>query len=80
MIPLLGVFLVVLTALSVHDVLDGAVGSGRLATHVAVLVGLLLLVALDRTERALPPQERRVLPGTAADDDARDAASLRTVA
>lgn len=55
LIPLLGTFLVVLTALSVRDVAAHAVTAPRLATHVAALVGLLLLVALDRSEQALPP-------------------------
>ncbi|MBE7190208.1 hypothetical protein [Jatrophihabitans endophyticus] len=75
MIPLLTAFLAVLGVLSVHDYLDGAVTAARLATHAAALVGLALLVGLDRTERARPPvrvrQERR-------DDDGDT--TLRTVA
>ena len=55
LIPLLATFTLVLGALSVRDLADGAVTAGRLATHAAVLVGLLLLLALDRAERALPP-------------------------
>lgn len=55
LIPLLSTFLVVLGALSVRDLAAGAVTIGRLATHLAALVGLVLLVALDRAERALPP-------------------------
>jgi predicted anti-sigma-YlaC factor YlaD len=55
LIPLLLTFLVVLGALSVRDFAAGYVGAHRLATHGVALLGLLLLVALDRAERALPP-------------------------
>jgi predicted anti-sigma-YlaC factor YlaD len=55
LIPLLGTFLVVLGALSVRDFAAGYVGAHRLATHGVALLGLVLLVALDRAERALPP-------------------------
>jgi predicted anti-sigma-YlaC factor YlaD len=55
LVPLLGTFIVVLAALSVHDFAAGAVGVDRLLTHVAAAVGLLLLLAMDRAERALPP-------------------------
>jgi predicted anti-sigma-YlaC factor YlaD len=55
LIPLMGTFLLVLAALSVRDYASGVVGVDRLATHVAALAGLLLLIALDRAERALPP-------------------------
>ena len=55
LIPLLGTFALVLGALSVRDLAAGSVTPGRLATHLAVLIGLVLLIALDRAERALPP-------------------------
>jgi predicted anti-sigma-YlaC factor YlaD len=55
LIPLLGTFIVVLAALSVHDVLTGAVGAVRLATHLGALLGLLLLIGLERAQRAMPP-------------------------
>jgi predicted anti-sigma-YlaC factor YlaD len=55
LIPLLGTFMVVLGFLSIRDLAAGSVTWGRLATHLAVLIGLLLLLALDRAERALPP-------------------------
>jgi predicted anti-sigma-YlaC factor YlaD len=55
LVPLLAVFLVVLTVLSVRDLLDGAVPAARVLTHLAALAGLLLLVAVDRAERALVP-------------------------
>ena len=54
LVPLLGTFIVVLIALSVHDVAAGTVPLDRLLTHVAAVVGLLLLIATDRAERALP--------------------------
>jgi predicted anti-sigma-YlaC factor YlaD len=75
LVPLLATFLVVLGALSVRDLASGSVTAGRLATHVAVLIGLALLLALDRAERALPPG--RVRPSRAADSSDTD---LRTVA
>ena len=58
LIPLLGTFLVVLGVLSVRDFASGTVGADRLLTHCVALLGLLLLVALDRAERALPPPWR----------------------
>ena len=69
LIPLLGTFTVVLGALSVRDLASGAVTAGRLATHAAVLVGLLLLLGLDRAERALPPGGSRHARRDDADDD-----------
>jgi predicted anti-sigma-YlaC factor YlaD len=53
--PLLATFIVTLGILSVHDYAAGAVSVGRLATHLAAVVGLLLVLAVDRAERALPP-------------------------
>lgn len=55
LVPLLATFIVVLTGLTVHDVAAGAVGTGRVLTHLAAVVGLVLLLVLDRNERALPP-------------------------
>jgi predicted anti-sigma-YlaC factor YlaD len=76
LIPLLTVFLVVLGALSVRDYADGAVGAARLATHFAAVVGLAVLVLLDRSERALPPG--RFTAGGGADE--AGGRTLRTVA
>lgn len=56
LVPLLGTFIVVLAVFCVHDVAAGAVGIERVLTHVAALVGLLLVLAVDRAERALPPR------------------------
>jgi predicted anti-sigma-YlaC factor YlaD len=75
LIPLLGTFLVVLGTLSVRDFAAGYVGADRLATHVAALVGVVLLIALDRAERALPPGRSADALGDAAGDG-----SLRTAA
>jgi predicted anti-sigma-YlaC factor YlaD len=75
LVPLLATFLVVLGALSVRDLASGAVTFGRLATHLAVLLGLLLLLALDRAERALPPGT----VGASRDHDSGKS-DLRTVA
>lgn len=55
LIPLLATFVVVLGALSVHDIAAGVVSLNRIATHIAALIGLLLVLLLDRAERALPP-------------------------
>lgn len=76
LIPLLGVFLIVLAALSVRDYAIGAVGLARLATHLAAAIGLTVLVLLDRAERALPPGS--VTAGRSVDDSGGH--SLRTVA
>jgi predicted anti-sigma-YlaC factor YlaD len=77
LIPLLGTFLLVLGGLSVRDFAAGSVTAGRLATHLAALLGLILLVGLDRAERALPPG--RLAVGR-RDEDSGSADSLRTVA
>lgn len=80
LIPLLATFTVVLTALSIHDLAAGAVTLARLVTHVAVLVGLGLLLLLDRAERALPPGHRWQARARARDEDDGDQPGLRTVA
>jgi predicted anti-sigma-YlaC factor YlaD len=55
LIPLLATFTVVLAVVSIRDLADGAVTAARLATHLAILLGLVLLISLDRAHRALPP-------------------------
>jgi len=77
LIPLLVTFLVILGSLSVRDVASGAVSGGRLATHLAALAGLLLLIALDRAERALPPTR---FGQRSKGDDETGGSQLRTVA
>jgi predicted anti-sigma-YlaC factor YlaD len=74
LVPLLGTFVVVLAVLSVHDVMDGEVTTARELTHLATVLGLVLLVLLDRTERALPPRAVR------AAADAPDTRKLRGAA
>lgn len=55
LIALLGAFTLVLTMLTICDLASGTVTVDRVATHLALVVGLALLVLLDRGERALPP-------------------------
>lgn len=75
LIPLLTTFIVVLGVLSVHDLAAGVVPVDRLFTHLAAVAGLLLLFAIDRAERALPP--RRFTHDTS---DGRSERALRDVA
>ena len=65
--PLLTTFVLVLAVLSVHDLIDGEVTTSRELTHLATVVGLVLLVLLDRAQRALPPQRRRPATETSAE-------------
>jgi predicted anti-sigma-YlaC factor YlaD len=62
LVPLLATFVLLLAGLSLYDLADGAAATGRELTHLAALVGLVLLVVLDRAERAQPP--RRLTVGT----------------
>ncbi len=78
LVPLLATFIVVLTALSIHDLAAGTVTADRILTHLAALVGLLLLLAIDRAERALPP--RRFASGSSTDDQQTPHDRLRGVA
>ncbi|MEO8889808.1 MAG: zf-HC2 domain-containing protein [Jatrophihabitantaceae bacterium] len=78
LIPLLLTFILVLGALSVHDVAADAVSIARLSTHLAALAGLLLLIGLDRAERALPPGRFSAAAG--ADDSRSGHGKLRGVA
>lgn len=75
LVPLLSVFTAVLAVLSIRDLADGAVTGARLATHLAVVVGLALLVALDRSQRALPPGRQ-----AGSDTEQRQPPRLRGVA
>lgn len=54
-LPILLAFVVVLSVLSVPDLLDGAVTGARLASHAGVLLGLVLVTALARAERVPGP-------------------------
>lgn len=74
LVPLLGTFIVVLVALSIHDFAAGAVPADRLFTHIAAIVGLGLLLAIDRAERALPPWRYTAGEPSEADRHLRGAA------
>jgi predicted anti-sigma-YlaC factor YlaD len=66
LVPLLATFIAVLTVLSVHDIAAHSVPIDRILTHLAAVAGLVLLLAIDRAERALPP--RRFAAGSAPDE------------
>lgn len=76
LVPLLATFIVVLAALSAHDIAAGTVSAARVLTHVAAVAGLGLLLLLDRAERALPPGSVTVAGGS----DTEDGRPLRGVA
>ncbi len=76
LLPGLGVFVGVLAALSIRDVASGAVAIGRLATHLGIVAGLVLVFALARAEWALPPERR----AASASGDEEDGRGLRGVA
>ncbi len=58
LLPALAVFVAVLVAVSIADVIAGNVGAARLSSHSMVVVGLALLLLVDRQYRRNP------LPGT----------------
>lgn len=60
MVPTLVTFLAVLTVLVVMDAVAGGVNAGRLLGHGLVLLGLILVVALDR----IPRPTGDTVPGT----------------
>lgn len=83
LLPLLGTFVVTLAALCVRDLAAGAVPVSRVATHLVAAAGLVLLFALDRAERALPPRHADASGerGSGEDDGTGDAGThLRGVA
>lgn len=61
-VPILLAFVAVLSVLSVPDLLAGAVTGARLSSHAGVVLGLLLVVALARSERL--PGSGRPAAGT----------------
>jgi predicted anti-sigma-YlaC factor YlaD len=79
LIPLLATFVVVLGALSARDIAAGEVAAGRITTHLAAIAGLVLVLLLDRAERALPPG-RFQLDGDCAAPDETGRRRLRGVA
>ena len=54
-LSVLATFVAVLALLSVRDLASGATDLTRLATHLGAVAGLVLVAALARAERALPP-------------------------
>jgi predicted anti-sigma-YlaC factor YlaD len=68
-IPILGTFLVALTILSLPDLAGGEVPLSRLASHGGVVLGLLLMVLMSRSNRLFPDAR-----GAGASDDSSDAA------
>jgi predicted anti-sigma-YlaC factor YlaD len=62
MVPTLATFVAVLTALVVLDVVAGRVDPERFLLHGLVLLGLILVIALDR----LPRPTRDTVPGAPA--------------
>jgi predicted anti-sigma-YlaC factor YlaD len=77
LLPLLAAFVGILSLLSIRDLAGGSVAVGRLATHLAAVVGLVLVYALDRVERAGPPER---VAATGAEIDRPRHGGLRGVA
>jgi predicted anti-sigma-YlaC factor YlaD len=59
-LTVLATFVVVLGVLSIRDLASGAVELTRLATHLGAVVGVVLVGALARLERSLPPEQPSV--------------------
>jgi predicted anti-sigma-YlaC factor YlaD len=55
LVPLLATFVVVLAALSLRDYAAEMVSTVRISTHLSAIGGLVLVLLLDRAERASPP-------------------------
>ena len=60
LLPALAVFVAVLVAVSIADVVSGNVGAARLGSHSMVIIGLALLALVDRQYRHTP------LPGSSS--------------
>ncbi len=54
-LPILATFVAVLAVLSVGDIADGSVTLPRLASHLGIVVGLVLVFLMSRSQRLLPP-------------------------
>ena len=66
LVPMLTGFLVVLFAYSTHDLLTGAAPVSRVLGHGLLVVGLVLMVIVDRRHRPHTPESARApQPGTA---------------
>ena len=55
-LPILATFVLVLGVLSIPDLADGTVGGARLASHLGVVLGLVMVTLMSRSERLLPPR------------------------
>lgn len=64
LVPILAAFVVLLAGLSVRDLAAGAVTLDRLGTHLGFVVGLVLVFALSRAVRELPPSDPLAVPDT----------------
>jgi predicted anti-sigma-YlaC factor YlaD len=74
-LPILATFVAVLAALSVPDLLAGAVEAARLASHLGVLAGLVLVYALSRSERVPGPGTVRTVRDAGAPSGQRRGAA-----
>jgi predicted anti-sigma-YlaC factor YlaD len=68
-IPGLATFVAVLALASMVDLADGAVAIAREATHIPVIIGLVLAVALSRQPQARPGPDRHARRPAGADLD-----------
>lgn len=66
MIPVLAIFIVVHGAGSLIDLANGAVGPAHLATHLPIVAGLLLTVAISRNNRPDPGMDTAHTPEAAS--------------
>ena len=64
LLPTLGVFLAVLAAVSVVDVVDGNADLTRVGSHVVVLIGMVLLVMVHRVHDRGPERQQRNAGGS----------------
>ena len=60
-LPILATFVAVLSVLSVLDLRSGAVTGGRLSSHAGVVLAVLLIAVLARSERLPRPRPARLL-------------------
>ena len=68
-LPILATFVGVLAVLSAGDIVAGLVDGTRLASHLGVVAGLVLVVLTARSERVLPPPGETVGSGSASATD-----------
>jgi predicted anti-sigma-YlaC factor YlaD len=78
LIPLLATFVAVLAVLEGRDYMAGETSGERIGTHLVALAGLLLVIALDRADRALP--SGGFAGGRARRDEESGDGPMRTVA